>query len=64
MFVEPRHVLRTRAMPLEHKPDMLNQDSPSQKCSKNISWEPQKTIITFFGGAIDEPGRFATAWLH
>eukprot|EP00959_Pyramimonas_sp_CCMP1952_P151016 3160261-Pyramimonas_sp.AAC.1 len=23
---------------LEHKPDMLKQDSPGQKCAKNISW--------------------------
>eukprot|EP00959_Pyramimonas_sp_CCMP1952_P300897 6294973-Pyramimonas_sp.AAC.1 len=29
-------------MCLEHKPAVLKQDGPSQKCSKNISWKSQK----------------------
>eukprot|EP00959_Pyramimonas_sp_CCMP1952_P048397 1010331-Pyramimonas_sp.AAC.1 len=61
MSLEPENVPRTKAVFLEHKPALLEQDSPSQKCSKNSSWEPQKVLRTLFGGAIGEPGRFATA---
>eukprot|EP00959_Pyramimonas_sp_CCMP1952_P423267 8866028-Pyramimonas_sp.AAC.1 len=61
MFLEPKDVLRTKTMFLEHKPDVLKQDSPSQKCSKNSSWKPQQVLRTFFGRPLGEPGRFATA---
>eukprot|EP00959_Pyramimonas_sp_CCMP1952_P051951 1085938-Pyramimonas_sp.AAC.1 len=27
---------------LEHSADVSKQESPSQKCSKHISWRPQK----------------------
>eukprot|EP00959_Pyramimonas_sp_CCMP1952_P021893 460725-Pyramimonas_sp.AAC.1 len=61
MFLEPVNVLRTTTMFLEHKPDVLKQDAPSKKCSKNTSWEPQKVLRTLLGRAIGEPGRLATA---
>eukprot|EP00959_Pyramimonas_sp_CCMP1952_P024623 516819-Pyramimonas_sp.AAC.1 len=61
MFFEPKDVRITQAMPLEHEPDVLKQDGPSQNCSKNISWEPQKVLRAVCGRAIGEPGRFATA---
>eukprot|EP00959_Pyramimonas_sp_CCMP1952_P063616 1329320-Pyramimonas_sp.AAC.1 len=46
---------------LEHKADVIKQDNLDQKCSKNMSWKPQKVLRTLFGMAIGEPGRFATA---
>eukprot|EP00959_Pyramimonas_sp_CCMP1952_P189330 3960439-Pyramimonas_sp.AAC.1 len=49
-------------MLLEHKPDAMKQDSPSQKSSRTISWEPQEVLRTLFGGAMATPGRLATAW--
>eukprot|EP00959_Pyramimonas_sp_CCMP1952_P239757 5010321-Pyramimonas_sp.AAC.1 len=61
MFLEPKDVLRTKTRFLEHKPDVIKQDSPGLKCSKNISCRPQKVLRTLSGGAIGEPGRFATA---
>eukprot|EP00959_Pyramimonas_sp_CCMP1952_P088513 1851954-Pyramimonas_sp.AAC.1 len=61
MFLEPKHFLRTKAIFLEHKPDVIKQDSPNQNCSHNISWEPQKVLRTSLGRAIGERGRFATA---
>eukprot|EP00959_Pyramimonas_sp_CCMP1952_P291810 6103213-Pyramimonas_sp.AAC.1 len=61
MSLEPPNVLRTETVILEHQPDVLNQDSPSQKCSKSISLKPQEVLRTLVGGPIGEPGRLATA---
>eukprot|EP00959_Pyramimonas_sp_CCMP1952_P397420 8327334-Pyramimonas_sp.AAC.1 len=61
MFLEPKNVLITTTMFLEHEPDVIKQDRLDQKCSTNISCKPQKVFGTFFGRAIGEPGRFATA---
>eukprot|EP00959_Pyramimonas_sp_CCMP1952_P293691 6142400-Pyramimonas_sp.AAC.1 len=60
MFLEPQYVL-IATMGLEHKPDVLKQDSPSEKCSKNSSWKPQKGPRTLFGRLIGEPGNSASA---
>eukprot|EP00959_Pyramimonas_sp_CCMP1952_P475248 9504080-Pyramimonas_sp.AAC.2 len=48
---------------LEHKSDVLQHDSRSQNCSKNISLRPQKVLRTFCGGPTGQPGRLATACL-
>eukprot|EP00959_Pyramimonas_sp_CCMP1952_P145616 3048554-Pyramimonas_sp.AAC.1 len=63
----PRNVLRppkcskNKTMFLELEPDVSKQDRLRQACSTNISWEPQKVLRTLLGGAVGEPGRFATA---
>eukprot|EP00959_Pyramimonas_sp_CCMP1952_P432792 9063267-Pyramimonas_sp.AAC.1 len=60
MFVEPEHVLRPKAVFLEHPPDVLKQNGSSQKCS-NLSWKPQEVLNILFGRPIGTPRRFATA---
>eukprot|EP00959_Pyramimonas_sp_CCMP1952_P284782 5953635-Pyramimonas_sp.AAC.1 len=42
---------------------MSKQNGPSQKCSENTSWTPQKEVPrTLFGRPVGTPGRLATAF--
>eukprot|EP00959_Pyramimonas_sp_CCMP1952_P047236 985745-Pyramimonas_sp.AAC.1 len=44
MFLKPQRVLKPKTAFLQHEPDVLKQDSPSQKCSENTSpRHPQRT---------------------
>eukprot|EP00959_Pyramimonas_sp_CCMP1952_P218965 4578506-Pyramimonas_sp.AAC.1 len=61
MFLEARNAVRTKTLFLEHKPDVLKQDSPSQKCPESTSYKPQKVLRTSVGRPLGEPERFATA---
>eukprot|EP00959_Pyramimonas_sp_CCMP1952_P297840 6230611-Pyramimonas_sp.AAC.1 len=57
MSFEPKSVLITRTVFLEHKPDVLKQDSLGHTCSKNMSRRPREVLGTLFGGPVGEPGR-------
>eukprot|EP00959_Pyramimonas_sp_CCMP1952_P134454 2813032-Pyramimonas_sp.AAC.1 len=37
---------------LEYRPDVLNQDRLRQKCSKNMSWQPQQGFPHFEGASL------------
>eukprot|EP00959_Pyramimonas_sp_CCMP1952_P060240 1258753-Pyramimonas_sp.AAC.1 len=54
-------VLVARAWIVEHSSHESRQDCLSKVCSENISYRPQDSPRTFFGGPMGRTRRFATA---